>query len=81
MGPTTPRIPFLADSLAYHGPARPELLSDARLFANVTAAALGADADIVAQVGWTARHAWRSLTRDPRVYSFLVPTADAAESH
>lgn len=41
------------------------------------AEALGAEADVVAQVGWTARHVWRALTRDPRVYSYLVPTADA----
>ncbi len=74
---TRPRILFLADSLAYHGPSCPELLSEPRLFPNVTAQALEAEADIVAQVGWTARHVWRSLTRDPRVYSFLVPTADA----
>lgn len=71
------RILFLADSLAYHGPSRPELLTEPRLFPNVTAQALGAQADIVAQVGWTGRHVWRALTRDPRVYSFLVPAADA----
>ncbi len=76
-GSARPRILFLADSLAYHGPTRPELLSEPRLFPNVTARALGAEADVVAQVGWTARHAWRALTRDPRVYSLLVPTADA----
>ncbi len=76
-GSTPPRILFLADSLAYHGPSRPELLSEPRLFPNVTAQTLGAQADIVAQVGWTARHVWRALTRDPRVYSFLVPAADA----
>lgn len=77
VGSAPPRILFLADSLAYHGPSRPELLTEARLFPNVMAATLGAEADVVAQVGWTARHAWLSLTRDPRVYSFLVPTADA----
>jgi len=77
-GPAAPRILFFADSLAYHGPTQPELLTEPRLFPNVMARALGAEADIVAQVGWTARHAWRSLTRDPRVYSLLVPTADAA---
>lgn len=75
--PVRPRVLLLADSLAYHGPWRPELLTDARLFPNVMARALDAEADVVAQVGWTARHAWRSLTRDPRVYSLLVPHADA----
>jgi len=63
--------------LAYHGPIRPELLTEARLYPNVSAESVGAQADVVAQVGWTARHAWRSLTRDPRVYSLLVPAADA----
>ncbi len=72
-----PRVLVLADSLAYHGPSRPELLTEPRLYPQVMAAALGAEADVVAQVGWTARHAWRSLTRDPRVYSLLVPHADA----
>lgn len=72
-----PRILVLADSLAFHGPARPELLTEPRLFPNLMAKALNAEADIVAQLGWTARHVWRALTRDPRVYSLLVPTADA----
>lgn len=76
-GPVRPRVLFLADSLTYHGPTRPELLTEPRLFPNVMAHELGADADVVAQVGWTARHVWRSLTRDPRVYSLLVPAADA----
>lgn len=67
----------LADSLAYHGPTRPELLTEPGLYPNVMAKSLDAQADVVAQVGWTARHVWRSLTRDPRVYSLLVPTADA----
>ncbi|MDQ4038866.1 MAG: GDSL-type esterase/lipase family protein [Actinomycetota bacterium] len=72
-----PRVLLLADSLAFHGPVRPELLTDPRIYPNVMAQALGAEVDVVAQVGWTARHVWRSLTRDPRVYSFLVPSADA----
>ena len=76
-GSARPRVLILADSLAFHGPARPELLTEPRIFPNVMAGALGAEADVVAQVGWTARHVWRSLTRDPRVYSFLVPSADA----
>lgn len=71
------RLLVIADSLSFHGPAGSELLSDPRIYPNVAAAELGAEADILAQVGWTSRHAWRSLTRDPRVYSFLVPTADA----
>lgn len=76
-GSAKPRVLILTDSLAFHGPVRPELLTDARIFPNVMAQALGAEVDVVAQVGWTARHAWHSLTRDPRVYSCLVPCADA----
>lgn len=75
--PGRARVLFFADSLAYHGPARPELLTEPRLFPNVMALTLDAEADVVAQVGWTARHVWRALTRDPRVYSLLVPAADA----
>jgi hypothetical protein len=43
------------------------------------ARALGGDvrATVVARLGWTARHAWEALTRDPHVYSVLLPRADA----
>ena len=73
MGPT---FLVLADSLAFHGPERAEPASDERLWPNVAAAALGGRAELVAGIGWTARHAWLALTRDPRVWAVL-PHVDA----
>lgn len=72
----------IADSLAFHGPQRAELLTHPGLYPNVLAAALSRPgrpvvADVVARLGWTARDAWEALTRDPRVYSLLLPAADA----
>jgi len=67
----------VADSLAFHGPERGELSTHPGLFPNVAAAALGTTADLVARRGWTARDAWWALTRDPLVYSVLLPRADA----
>ncbi|HEY0359509.1 MAG TPA: diglucosylglycerate octanoyltransferase [Mycobacteriales bacterium] len=72
----------LGDSLTFYGPARGELLDDPRLYANVAARALSTPdapvvADIVARVGWTARDAWWAMTRDPYVYSVLLPRASA----
>jgi len=73
----------LADSLAFHGPQRPELLTDPRLYPQVLARGLGAatgspyEADVVARLGATARDGWWYLTRDPLVYSVLLPRADA----
>src|SRR6266550_2788720 len=73
------RVLLLADSLAFHGPERGELLTHPGLYPNAMARALGADvrADVVARLGWTSRHAWEALTRDPYVYSVLLPRADA----
>jgi lysophospholipase L1-like esterase len=72
----------IADSLAFHGPARAELLTHPDLYPNVLASALSAPGrpvrvEVVARLGWTARDAWEALTRDPRVYSLLLPRADA----
>jgi len=69
----------LGDSLAFHGPRRAEVLTHPGLYPNAMARALGADvsATVVARLGWTARHAWEALTRDPYVYSVLLPRADA----
>jgi hypothetical protein len=68
---------LLADSLAFHGPQQPELLTDPRLYPNVLAAELGAHVDVVARFGWTARDVWWALTKDPTVYSILLPRAEA----
>jgi hypothetical protein len=67
----------IADSLAFHGPQQPELLTHPGLYPNVLGAALDAEVDVVARLGWTARDAWWALTKDPHVYSILLPRADA----
>ena len=71
---------MIADSLAFYGPHGAELLTHPGLFPQVAARALVGRpvvADVVARLGWTARDAWEALTRDPRVYSLLLPAADA----
>jgi hypothetical protein len=71
-----PVLLVLGDSLAFHGPERAEPADESRLWPNVAAAALGGRAEIVAGVGWTARHAWHALISDPRVWA-LLPHIDA----
>ncbi|WP_219414725.1 diglucosylglycerate octanoyltransferase [Pseudonocardia nigra] len=71
-----PVLLVLADSLAFHGPERPEPADEPRLWPNVAASELGGRAELVAGIGWTARHAWRALTSDPRVWA-LLPSVDA----
>ncbi len=74
--PDGPHLLVLADSLSFHGPAGPVVLTDPRLYPNVAAAGLGGQADVVARLGWTARDAWWALTKDPRVATVLAPRAD-----
>ena len=64
------------DPQSFHGPERAEPADGPRLWPNLAAAALGGRAEIVAGIGWTARHAWHALTHDPRVWS-LLPHVDA----
>lgn len=71
-----PVLLVLADSLSFHGPTRAEPADDPRLWHNVAAAELGGRAELLAGYGWTARHAWRALTRDPRIWP-VMPTVDA----
>jgi hypothetical protein len=71
-----PVLLVLGDSLAFHGPERPEPADEPRLWPNVAAAALGGRAELAAGTGWTARHAWHALTSDPRVWAAL-PSIDA----
>jgi diglucosylglycerate octanoyltransferase len=66
----------LGDSLAFHGPDRPEPASEPRLWPNVAAARLGGNAELFAGSGWTARDAWWSLCGDPRLWA-TIPTLDA----
>jgi hypothetical protein len=70
-------IVVIADSLAWHGPERGELLTEPRLWPNIVAAALGTPVEVVGRQGFTARDAWGALTKDPRVYSYLLPAAEA----
>jgi hypothetical protein len=74
-GASGPVLLVLADSLAFHGPVRAEPADEPRLWPNVAAAALGGRAELVAGIGWTARHAWHALTHDPRVWA-LMPRVD-----
>lgn len=67
----------IADSTAFHGPTQAELLTHPRLYPNVLARELGVTVDVQARLGWTARDAWWALTKDPYVYSVLLPRADA----
>jgi hypothetical protein len=69
-------ILVLTDSLAFHGPGFGELTTEPRLWPNRLAAELGTEATIYGRRGWTARDAWFALTRDPHVYSVLLPRAD-----
>lgn len=71
-----PDVLVLTDSLAFHGPGWGELSTEPRLWPNVMATALDADVTIYGRRGWTARDAWFALTRDPYVYSVLLPAAD-----
>ncbi|WP_020666272.1 diglucosylglycerate octanoyltransferase [Amycolatopsis nigrescens] len=66
-----PRLLVFGDSLSFHGPDGEHAADDPRLWLNVTAAALGGHADLVAGIGWNARDAWWSLTGDPRVWADL----------
>lgn len=68
---------ILGDSLAFHGPRRAEPPGEPRLFGNVLARRLGAEADLSARMGWTARDAWWSLTKDPVVWGAYLPRATA----
>jgi diglucosylglycerate octanoyltransferase len=74
--PGGPVLLVLADSLAFYGPERAEPADDPRLWHNLAATALGGRAELLAGYGWTARHAWRGLTRDPRIWP-VMPAVDA----
>lgn len=71
------RVLVVGDSTAFHGPEHGELLTHPGLFPNVLGRLLDAHVDVIGRLGWTARDAWWALTRDPYVYSVLLPNADA----
>ncbi|MDQ3403503.1 MAG: SGNH/GDSL hydrolase family protein [Actinomycetota bacterium] len=66
---------MFGDSLSFHGPHGPHPADDPRLWPNIAAAAVGAQTELFAGFGWTARDAYWSLVGDPRVWSQL-PKAD-----
>jgi hypothetical protein len=73
----------IADSLAFHGPRQPELLTNPRLYPNVLGCRLEhhlgvpVEVDVITRFGMTAREAWWAMTKDPLVYSRLLPRASA----
>ena len=71
-----PVLCVLGDSLSFHGPRTAHPADDPRLWPHVAAAALGGRAELHAGMGWTARHAWRAVRGDPRVW-VSVREADA----
>lgn len=72
----SPELLVLADSLAFHGPERAEPADHPDIWPNVAGRALGVDVELVAGIGWTARHAWQAMISDPRVWA-AVPRASA----
>ncbi len=71
-----PVLVVVADSLAFHGPDRAEPADEPRLWPHVAARAVGGRAELHAGLGWTARHAWRAMVGDPRIWASLR-SADA----
>ena len=67
----TPTLVVLGDSLSFHGPRTAHPADDPRLWPHVAAASLGGSAELHAGFGWTARHAWRAMRGDPRVWASL----------
>lgn len=65
----------LGDSLAFHGPDRMYPPADERLYPRVAGRLMGAQVDLCARQGWTARDAWWALTKDPVVWGEYLPRA------
>lgn len=66
-----PVLVVIADSLSFHGPDRAEPADEPRLWPHVAARTLGGRAELHAGLGWTARHAWRAMVGDPRIWASL----------
>jgi hypothetical protein len=67
----SPVLVVIADSLSFHGPDQAEPADDDRLWPHVAARAAGGRAELHAGLGWTARHAWRAMVGDPRLWASL----------
>ena len=61
----------IGDSLSFHGPDRAEPADEPRLWPHVAGRAAGGRAELHAGLGWTARHAWRAMVGDPRIWASL----------
>ena len=76
------QILVLSDSLAFHGPGMGELSTEPRLWPHVMATALTRDTQrptasvIYGRRGWLSRDAWFALTKDPYLFSVLLPACD-----
>lgn len=66
-----PVLVVIADSLSFHGPDRAEPADEPRLWPHVAARTVGGRAELHAGLGWTARHAWRAMVGDPRIWASL----------
>jgi diglucosylglycerate octanoyltransferase len=61
----------IGDSLSFHGPDRAEPADEPRLWPHVAGRTVGGRAELHAGLGWTARHAWRAMVGDPRIWASL----------
>ena len=66
-----PVLVVIADSLSFHGPDRAEPADEPRLWPHVAASVVDGRAELHAGLGWTARHAWRAMVGDPRIWASL----------
>lgn len=71
MSGEAPVLVVIADSLSFHGPDRAEPADEPRLWPHVAGRSLGGRAELHAGLGWTARHAWRAMVGDPRIWASL----------
>lgn len=71
MSSGAPTLVVIADSLSFHGPDRAEPADEPRLWPHVAGRAAGGRAELHAGLGWTARHAWRAMVGDPRLWASL----------
>lgn len=62
----------IGDSLSFYGPKGALPLSHQGIWPVKAAQELGLKPELFAQAGWTTRHAWWELTRDPRVWEAIA---------
>lgn len=69
---THDRLLVFGDSLSFYVPKGALPPSHEGIWPVKTAAALGLKLELFAQAGWTTRHAWWEMTRDPRVWEAIA---------